>query len=502
MAFYLTSRGITNEVYYAAQKTARFLGTNHVDNSARLCHAASTSAMKAMLGHGASSCSYVDWLGADLIVFFGSNTPNNQPVTTKYLYYAKQQRRADRRRQPVSASRDSSGTGCRRSWRAPRSARGSPITGSTCTRAAISRFSLACSRRSSRADAVDEAFIREYTTGGRLAREAAAGSAWPALEAESGATEARMRAFARLLVERPNDGVRLVDGAHPARARREHDQGADERRARARAVRTRAPRRHADPRPFRRAGRRRGRLRAHRRRRHARTVGTRVGLPGSARTRVHGDRDGRCVGVGRDRSRSGSSAAISSRRLPRAAHVRRALERPRLRIHQDIVCSSAMLVEPSDTVLAAARRRPATSRPVAGPRRRPNGASSFRRRFPAGGSARRGPSGGRSPKRRRGPAPSAPRCIRFADAAAIRAEIARAIPLYAGIETLAAKGDQVQWGGRLLYEHGQFATPDRQGALRGRSSPRGRTPRAGRVLRLDAAGQAVQLDDPEVESIR
>ena len=42
LAFYLTSRGITNEVYYAAQKAARFLGTHHVDNSARLCHAAST----------------------------------------------------------------------------------------------------------------------------------------------------------------------------------------------------------------------------------------------------------------------------------------------------------------------------------------------------------------------------------------------------------------------------------------------------------------------------
>ena len=36
VAFYLTSRGITNEVYYAAQKAARFLGTDHVDNSARL----------------------------------------------------------------------------------------------------------------------------------------------------------------------------------------------------------------------------------------------------------------------------------------------------------------------------------------------------------------------------------------------------------------------------------------------------------------------------------
>ncbi|HEV3058514.1 MAG TPA: molybdopterin-dependent oxidoreductase, partial [Vicinamibacterales bacterium] len=72
-AFYLTSRGITNETYYAAQKAARFLGTNHVDNSARLCHAASTAAMKTTLGYGASTCSYVDWLNADLIVLFGSN---------------------------------------------------------------------------------------------------------------------------------------------------------------------------------------------------------------------------------------------------------------------------------------------------------------------------------------------------------------------------------------------------------------------------------------------
>src|SRR5262249_48430834 len=38
LAFYLTSRGLTNEVYYVAQKVARFLGTNHVDNAARVCH--------------------------------------------------------------------------------------------------------------------------------------------------------------------------------------------------------------------------------------------------------------------------------------------------------------------------------------------------------------------------------------------------------------------------------------------------------------------------------
>src|SRR3546814_4437259 len=35
VAFYLASRGIPNETYYAAQKVARFLGSSHVDNSAR-----------------------------------------------------------------------------------------------------------------------------------------------------------------------------------------------------------------------------------------------------------------------------------------------------------------------------------------------------------------------------------------------------------------------------------------------------------------------------------
>jgi hypothetical protein len=45
-------------------------------------------------------------------------------------------------------------------------------------------------------------------------------------------------------------------------------------------------------------------------------------------------------------------------------------------------------------------------------------------------------------------------------AEAIRAEIARAVPLYRGIETLKTKGDQVQWGGPRLYADGRFGTPD------------------------------------------
>jgi molybdopterin-dependent oxidoreductase alpha subunit len=88
-AFFVTARGVTNEVYYLAQKAARCIGTNHIDNAARLCHAPSGAAMKATLGVAASTCAYRDWYSADVIVFFGSNPANDQPVSTKYLHEAK-----------------------------------------------------------------------------------------------------------------------------------------------------------------------------------------------------------------------------------------------------------------------------------------------------------------------------------------------------------------------------------------------------------------------------
>ncbi|MCC6424985.1 MAG: FdhF/YdeP family oxidoreductase [Phycisphaerales bacterium] len=89
LAFFLTSRGITNEVYYVAQKVARLLGTNHIDNAARLCHSPSTGAMKRSLGVAATTCSYKDWWGTDLLVFFGANPANDQPVSMKYIDSAK-----------------------------------------------------------------------------------------------------------------------------------------------------------------------------------------------------------------------------------------------------------------------------------------------------------------------------------------------------------------------------------------------------------------------------
>jgi molybdopterin-dependent oxidoreductase alpha subunit len=89
MAFFATSSGLTNEVYYVFQKLARVLGTNNVDLCSRLCHAASVSGLKATLGYGAPTCSLSDFIGTDLLVIFGSDLVNNQPVTTKYMHYAK-----------------------------------------------------------------------------------------------------------------------------------------------------------------------------------------------------------------------------------------------------------------------------------------------------------------------------------------------------------------------------------------------------------------------------
>ncbi len=89
LAFLATSRGLTNEVYYVFQKLARVLGTNNVDLCSRLCHASSVSGLKTTLGYGAPTCSLADFIGTDLLVIFGSDLANNQPMTTQYMHHAK-----------------------------------------------------------------------------------------------------------------------------------------------------------------------------------------------------------------------------------------------------------------------------------------------------------------------------------------------------------------------------------------------------------------------------
>ncbi len=148
---------------------------------------------------------------------------------------------------------------------------------------------------------------------------------------------------------------------------------------------------------------------------------------------------------------------------PDRGRVERALQRPSIRIHQDIVLNSAMLVEPSDTVLLL----PATTRYEI-----PGGVTetTTERRIVYSPPIEHGGA----PARRLGECrpewevlceviarvrPEPAGVLDFADTAAIRAEIARAEPRYAGIENLKRKGDEFQWGGQRLFERGRFATP-------------------------------------------
>jgi formate dehydrogenase major subunit len=77
----LGSARATNEDNYLAQKFARVvLGTNNVDCCARVCHAPSAAALKAMLGAGASTNSFDDIERARTILVCGANATENHPI--------------------------------------------------------------------------------------------------------------------------------------------------------------------------------------------------------------------------------------------------------------------------------------------------------------------------------------------------------------------------------------------------------------------------------------
>jgi molybdopterin-dependent oxidoreductase alpha subunit len=454
LAFYLTSRGITNEVYYAAQKAARFLGTNHVDNSARLCHAASTVGMKATLGYGAATCSYRDWLEADLIVFFGSNAPNNQPVTTKYVHHAKAN---GARVAVVNPYRE---PGLERYWIPS-------IVSSAIGGTAIAdewfdvdtggdrAFLVGVLRALIEQGGVDEPFVREHTVGFDEVRAATLAVAWDDIERESGSPAGRIRAFARLLLDRPRAVFVWAMGLT------QHAHGVDTIKALMNVGLARGlvgrPGRGLVP------------IRGH------------SGVQGGAEVgcvpkidRATADRWRSVWGFPVPEAPGWSAAEMVDHAargdldvfwivggnfletLSDPSHSRRALERPRLRVHQDIVLSSSMLVPGAGDVVLL----PAVTRYES----------------PGGGTEttteRRIIFSPEIPGRRIGSAKPEwlvfrelaarvkPDGIGLPDAAAIRREIAEAVPLYRGIERLAAKGDQFQWGGPRLYADGTFATPD------------------------------------------
>ena len=456
-AFYLTSRGMTNEVYYAAQKAARFFGSNHVDNSARLCHAASTAAMKTTLGYGASTCSYADWLHADLIVLFGSNVPNNQPVTTKYLHYAK------KNGAQIAVVNPYREPGLKQYWipSIPESA----VFGTTLAdhwfdvdTGGDLAFLVGVFRALVELGGVDEAFVRERTVGFEEARGRAAATDWRELERESGATRAQIEAFARLLVERPNAVFVWSMGLT------QHAHGVETIKALVNVGLARGlpgrPNRGLVP------------IRGH----SGVQGGAEVGCAPTVEPAVAArwaevwkfpvpTTPGWTAAEMIEHAARGDVDLFWTlggnflETLPDVERSRQALARPRLRVHQDIVLSSSMLVEGQGDVLLL----PAVTRyesPGGGTETSTERRIIFSPEIPGRriGSAR--PEWwvfGEVMARLR---PEQAHVIRFSDAAAIRQEIARAVPLYKGIETLNAKGDQVQWGGRILFADGRFNTPD------------------------------------------
>jgi molybdopterin-dependent oxidoreductase alpha subunit len=487
MAFYMTSRGLTNESYYVAQKAARFLGTNNIDNSARICHAPSTVALKASIGASASTCSYKDWIGSDLLVFFGSNTPNNQPVTTKYIYYARQQ---GTRVAVVNPYRE---PGLERYW-IPSVAE-SALFGTKLADefypvhiGGDRAFIAGTIRHLVEQGWINDDFISEYTSGFDELKTGLLGYSWELLEAAAGTTREDMLRFARRLAGARNavfvwsmgitqhrDGVAnvraIVDlalargymgrpkcGLMPIRGHSGVQGGAEV---------------GAVPREF--------------------PGGVAVDEAGAARLRRLWGFDVPAKGGLNavemiDAAEAGrldwfyQSGGNFLETLPEPDFVRRAVERIPVRIHQDIMLSPQMMIEPREAALLL----PAATRYET----RGGGTETT--------TERRILFSPEIPGRRIGEAraewetpmliaqrarPGASHLIHFDDTAAIRREIARVIPAYAGIENLNKTGDYVQWGGERLCEE---AGPD------GDARPVFKT--------IDGRAHFSQIDVPEPES--
>src|SRR5215831_5039006 len=195
MGVFVTSRGITNETYYMVQKLARVAGTPHIDSCARLCHAASTVGLRQTLGFAAPSSSLADWIGADLIVIIGSNLANNQPVSTKYLYYAKRQ---GARIVVVNPFREPA---LERYW-VP-SAIGSAIFGTRLMDDFVGvspggdiAFLSGVLKALDEIGGFDEKFVAARTEGAPELRAHLRALGWAEIVAASGVSEAAMRAFA------------------------------------------------------------------------------------------------------------------------------------------------------------------------------------------------------------------------------------------------------------------------------------------------------------------
>jgi molybdopterin-dependent oxidoreductase alpha subunit len=466
LGFYLTSRGMPNESYYVAQKAARAIGTNSIDNAARVCHSPSTYGLREALGVGATTCSYADWIGTDLIVFLGSNVANNQPVATKYLHLAK---KAGTKVAVVNPLRE---VGMERYW-IPSNVE-SALFG---TRIADRFFAInvggdigfLCGALKAliESGATHERFIAEHTSGfDELAAELRAAD-WQLLERLSGSSRSEIEAFARMLAAAERAVIVWSMGVT------QHESGEDNVRAIVNLGLARGfvGREGCGLMP----------IRGHSGVQGGAEMGCYAtafpgGIPVDADSAAElSDRWG--FDVPADRGMTAPEMLEAAARgeldvlvsaggnflevLPEPDHVRAALGRIPLRVHMDLVLSSQMLVEPADEVLllpsatryeipggvtqTSTERRVIFSPEIPGPR--------------IGEARAEWQVLGELAARVR---PQLSERVRFADTRGIREEIAEVVPLYRGIERLRERGDQFQYGGPRLCEGWRFPTADGQ----------------------------------------
>jgi len=466
---FVTSRGVTNEVYYVAQKVMRFLGSNHVDNSARLCHSPSTSGLKSTIGVGATTCSYTDWFDADLIVFLGANPANDQPVTTKYLYEA---RRRGARVLSVNAYRE---PGLERYW-IPSNLDSALFGTEICDRTflvrvggdlaflnAVQKVLIAKGRIEKGVIARD--FIDAATSGFQALSRGLEAQSMEDLLAICGLPLAEVEAFAAE-VAAADRGILVWSMGIT-----QHQDGSDA----VRAIANLALLREWVGRP----GTGLMPIRGHSGVQGGAEMGCYStafpgGLPidaGSARrfAELWGfpvpERPGLATVDMLEAAGRGELDGLYCiggnflETLPEPGRVARALARIPLRIHSDIVLTSQMLVDPAElVVLLPARTRY---------EQRGGGTETTTERRVVFSPQIPGHEIGETRSEwemlldlARAARPADYGKVHFDSATEIRIEIEQAVPAYRGIAALARQGDQFQWGGERLCEGRRFPTDD------------------------------------------
>lgn len=483
LAWYLTSRGLTNEAYYAHQKVARFIGTNHIDTSARICHAPSTTALKATVGCAATTCSYRDWIGSDLVVFVGTNVANNQPVATKYLYYAK---KAGTKVFLVNPYLE---PGMERYW-VP-SVTESALFG---TRIADDFFQVlpggdiaffyGVLKHLIENNWLDRGFIDDRTTGWRALEKKTRALRWEELERGSGLTRADMLRFAQAFGKARSAVIVWSMGIT------HHRYGSDNVRAivNLQLARGNVGRPHTGLMPIRghsgvQGGAEMGALPS------AYVMGFPVSEENAGRFALPegwGFRPPAWKGMGAAEMILGAergeidmlwqSGGNFLDTLPEPDRVHDALARLRLRVHQDIVMNPTMLVDPGETVVllpsrtryeqrgggteTSTERRVIYSPEIPGPR---PGEARDEWEIPVLLARLMDPEG-------------AAKAFPWKDTADIRAEIDRVCPAYQGIGRLRKKSDSFQYGGPRLLEE-SFATSSGKGCFSAIELPQEQIPK-------------------------